>query len=125
VIERGFEELLVYRRAACLADELRDAVQRWDSLDVWTSGVQGIRAADSIGANIAEAMGRLSNPDQTRLLYIARGSTNELEHWLARAETRGLPAPINGRNRAREIGRMLNGLIGGLARSAEGARAGP
>jgi four helix bundle protein len=116
--ERGFAQLVVYRRSAALADEMREAVRRWDSLDVWTSGVQGIRAPDSIGANIAEAMGRLSNPDQLRLLYIARGSANELEHWFARAEERGLPYPADGSARAREIGRMLNGLIRGLARSS-------
>jgi four helix bundle protein len=76
--------------------------------------VQGIRAADSIGANIAEAMGRITNPDRLRLLFIARGSVNELEHWLARAEARRLPCPPKGRSRAREIGRMLNGLIASI-----------
>jgi four helix bundle protein len=118
VATSGFADLLVYRRAAALADELRDAVRTWDSIDGWTSGVQGMRAADSIGANIAEAMGRLTNADQSRLLFIARGSANELEHWLARAEARGLHCPENGCARAREIGRMLNGLIAGLNRSS-------
>jgi four helix bundle protein len=113
--------LVVYGRAAALSDELREAVRAWDSVDLWTSGVQAIRAADSVGANIAEAMGRISNADQSRLLYIARGSVNELEHWLARAHARRLPCPRDSHARAREIGRMLNGLIGGLARSATSA----
>jgi four helix bundle protein len=111
VAGNGFEDLEVYRRAVALADEFRAAVKTWDSLDAWTSGVQSIRAADSIGANIAEATGRITNPDRLRFLFIARGSVNELEHWLARAQARALPRPMDGAQRAREIGRMLNGLI--------------
>ena len=114
----GFDNLVVYRRAVALANELREAVLSWQSVDLWTAGVQAIRAADSIGAHIAEAMGRLTNRDQSRVLFIARGSANELEHWLSVAESRGLQVPDDGRQRAREIGRMLNGLIGGLTRSA-------
>ena len=113
-----FDDLAVYRRSAALADELHDSVLSWGSVDLWTAGVQAIRAADSIGANIAEAMGRLTNRDQSRVLYIARGSANELEHWLSVAQSRGLRVPSEGSQRAREIGRMLNGLIGGLTRSA-------
>jgi four helix bundle protein len=110
----AFEDLMVYRRVAALADEVRESVRTWDSLDSWSAGVQAIRAADSIGANIAEAMGRLTNPDRLRLLFIARGSANELEHWLARAEARELRCPVDSRLRAREIGRMLNGLIASI-----------
>ena len=54
----GFEELLAYRRSVVLADELRIAVATWGSFDMWTVGIQLVRAADSIGANIAEAYGR-------------------------------------------------------------------
>ena len=116
----GLDELLVYRRAVALANELHDAVVGWRSIDLWTAGVQAIRAADSIGANIAEAMGRLTNRDQSRMLFIARGSANELEHWLTVAESRGLEVPHDGKRRAMKIGRMLNGFIGGLTRAADG-----
>jgi four helix bundle protein len=111
---QGFEELVVYQRSAALADELRAAVRTWDSVDQWTVGVQAIRTADSIAANIAEAMGRWSHADQVRILFIARGSANELENWLARALARGLTSPDDGGARAREIGRMLNGLMRAL-----------
>jgi four helix bundle protein len=107
----GFEDLAVYRRAAALADELRQAVGEWDSLDQWTVGVQTIRSADSICANIAEAMGRWSAPDQLRILFIARGSATELQNWIHRATARGLACPADAVLRVREIGRMLNGLI--------------
>ena len=58
-----FDDLAVYRRSAALADELHDSVLSWGSVDLWTAGVQAIRAADSIGANIAEAMGRRTGRD--------------------------------------------------------------
>jgi four helix bundle protein len=110
VVGGGFEELVAYRRSATLADELRAVVGQWPSLDLWTVGIQLVRAADSVGANIAEAYGRRTDADRTRLLFIARGSTCELEHWLMRAEARGLPCPSAATERAREVGRMLNGL---------------
>jgi four helix bundle protein len=109
-VEGGFEKLDAYRRSVALADDLRAAAKHWGALDLWTVGVQLVRAADSVGANIVEAYGRRTNADRTRLLSIARGSTCELMHWLLRAEARGLPCPSEATKGAREVGRMLNGL---------------
>jgi four helix bundle protein len=53
-------------------------------------GKQLIRAADSIGANIAEGVGRGSFQDNRRFIRVARGSLNETNHWLRRAYQRGL-----------------------------------
>jgi four helix bundle protein len=107
----GFEDLAVYRRAGVLADEIRANVKDWDSLDGWSSGIQLMRAADSVAANIAEATGRWSRKDQARFYLIARGSLHEVQQWLVRAEARRLPLPVNARARAGEVSRMLNGLI--------------
>jgi four helix bundle protein len=106
----GFEELLAYRHAAAFADDVRAAVATWASFDLWNVGVQLVRAADSVGANIAEAYGRRTDADRRRFLFIARGSTCELEHWLLRAEARHLACPANAMARARQNGRLLNGL---------------
>jgi four helix bundle protein len=106
----GFEDLLAYRRATALADDLRAAAAAWPSFDLWTVGVQLVRAADSVGANIAEAYGRRTDADRRRFLFIARGSTCELEHWLMRTAARDLPLPSNAMSKARENGRLLNGL---------------
>jgi four helix bundle protein len=111
---RGFQGLEVYERSAALADPVRALVHEWNRVDLWTAGVQLIRAADSIGANIAEATGRWSHADQVRFLFIARGSANELQHWIARAQTRGLPCPAGAADEADAIGRMLNRLIQSL-----------
>jgi four helix bundle protein len=64
-----------------------------------------------VGANIAEAFGRGSTPDQRRLLYIARGSLQETEHWVDLAARRGLMAPDGIDEQLDELARVLTGLI--------------
>lgn len=49
----GFENLRVYRLSEDLADLIWEEVIRWDPLAQDTVGKQIIKAADSIGANIA------------------------------------------------------------------------
>jgi four helix bundle protein len=113
-IEEGFRRLAVYTTAVELADEIHACVRSWNGFDKWTVGAQLVRAADSVGANIAEAFGRNSHADERRLLVIARGSALELQHWLDRSRARDLPHPPNATPRANEIGRMLNGLLKSL-----------
>jgi four helix bundle protein len=107
----SFRDLLVYRRAVQFADEIHASAADWDSFDRWTVGVQLVRSADSIGANVAESSGRSGTPDQRRLFFIARGSAFETEHWLERAAERGLTGPANAAARAGELSRMLSGLV--------------
>ena len=72
--------------------------------------MQLLRAADSIGANIAEAAGREHPADKRRFLVIARASLFETEHWLARAHARGLVSSESDK-RLTEIAKTLKGLI--------------
>ena len=106
-----YRDLVVYQRSRVLADEVRAYTQRWPQLDRMAAGLQVLRAADSVGTNIAEAMGRYTRPDQRHLLRVARGSALELAHHLDVASARMLQVPQNGPERARELARMLNGLI--------------
>jgi len=53
-----------------------------------------VRAADSVGANIAEGAGRGSFQDNRRHARIARGSLNETKPWLRRAFRRRLLSPL-------------------------------
>jgi four helix bundle protein len=87
---KSFEELRVYQQAEELADLVWDIVLAWQVLAKDTVGRQMIRAADSIGANIAEGHGRGSYQDNRRFVRIARGSLYETRHWLRRAYRRKL-----------------------------------
>jgi four helix bundle protein len=86
----GFEDLEVYQLAERLADEVWDIVLSWNNFARDTVGKQLVRSADSIGANIAEGVGRYSYQDNRRFVRIARGSLNETKHWLRRAYKRKL-----------------------------------
>jgi four helix bundle protein len=86
----NFENLRVYQLAERLADQVWEIVNRWPNLPRDTVGKQVIRAADSVGANIAEGTGRGSFQDNRRYVRIARGSLNETKHWLRRAFSRRL-----------------------------------
>jgi four helix bundle protein len=105
-----FRRLAAYRLAVELADDLHRAVAHWPSFERWSIGLQLVRAIDSVGANIAESAGRWHTADKRRLLLIARGSLYETEHWLLRAEARGL-LPKGASRRTEEANRALNGLI--------------
>ena len=87
---KRFQDLEVYRLAERLANEIWKTVQDWEPLAKDTIGRQIVRAADSIGANIAEGLGRGSSPENRRFVRIARGSLYETQHWLRRAYCRNL-----------------------------------
>lgn len=86
----NFENLRVYNLAEELADRIWDIVLGWNSFARETVGKQLVKAADSIGANIAEGTGRGTYVDNRRFVRIARGSLNETKHWLRRAYKRQL-----------------------------------
>jgi four helix bundle protein len=83
-------ELRVFRAAEKLAQMVWDIVIQWDGFSRATLGEQLVRAADSVGANIAEAYGRYHYNDKIRFLYIARGSLYETRYWLRQAYRRKL-----------------------------------
>ena len=53
----AFENLEVYKLSENLADTVWKVVRKWDSFARDTAGKQLVRAADSVGANIAEGVG--------------------------------------------------------------------
>jgi four helix bundle protein len=87
-----FENLEVYRLSENLADYFWDLVVGWENFANFSVGSKLVRAADSIGCNIAEGAGRGSFKDNRRFVKIARGSLNETKHLLRRAYRRRLLA---------------------------------
>lgn len=89
----SFQNLKVYQLSEQLADTAWVVVRSWDNFARDTVGKQLVRAADSVGANIAEGCGRHSAVDNRRFVRIARGSLLETQHWLRRAYQRKLLKP--------------------------------
>lgn len=86
----NFETLEVYQLSETLADRIWDIVVVWNYFAKDTVGNQLVRAADSIGANIAEGNGRGTFRDNKRFVRIARSSLYETKFWLRRASKRNL-----------------------------------
>ena len=86
----NFENLQVYQLSESLADQAWGVVEKWTQFARDTVGHQLVRAADSIGANIAEGVGRGSHADNKRFVRTARGSLYEVKHFLRRAYKRKL-----------------------------------
>lgn len=60
---KWIQDLAVYRLAERLADEIWKTIENWEPLAKDVIRRQIIRSADSIGANIAEGVGRGSSLD--------------------------------------------------------------
>lgn len=86
----NFENLQVFQLAENLSDRIWHIVIDWSYFEKDTLGKQIIRAADSIGANIAEGSGRYNFADNRRFVKIGRGSLHETRYWLKRAHMRHL-----------------------------------
>lgn len=89
---KGPEKLRIVQLADTLADKIWDEVIKWNYFAKNTLGMQIVDAADSIGANIVESLGRFHIKEQIRFLHISRGSLWETKRWLNRALRRKLLA---------------------------------
>ena len=54
----NFETLHIYRLSEVLADRIWNIVLNWNWFAKNTAAIQIVKAADSVGANIAEGSGR-------------------------------------------------------------------
>ena len=84
------KDLDIYRMSEDLCERCWTVAGKWGDFAKDTVGKQLTRAADSIGANIAESFGRYHYRDRANFLYYARGSVYETRFWLDRANRRNL-----------------------------------
>lgn len=115
----GFDDLLLLKQAELLSDEIWELAAHWGSFARDTVGRQLVRAADSIGANMAESYGRYSYGEKIQFLYYGRGSLYEAKYWLNRASHRGLvPATDTARiaQELEKLARGINAFVGNLKR---------
>jgi four helix bundle protein len=101
------EDLRIYQLAEGIADAIWNLIVKWKPFARETVGKQLVRAADSIGANIAEGYGRFHYREDIQFLYYARGSIKETHYWISQASKRKLISEDD-HNRINE---MLNELL--------------
>ncbi len=123
-----FEELRVLQAAEAIADDIWQQVIHWDPFARDVVGKQLARAADSVGANIAEAFGRFHYGEKLQFLYYARGSLFETKYWLNRTLTRDLMPSAQAHDYVSlltNLARQLNAFAGSLKAQRRGNGAQP
>ena len=86
---RLFLDLEVYQLAKDLAVNLSQRTKKFPREETYRIIDQLLRAAYSIGANIAEGYGRYHRKELIKFLYNARGSLMEVHHFLILAKELG------------------------------------
>ena len=84
------EDLDIYQLALEIGEHVWKIVSNWDHFTKRTVGVQFVKAADSISANIAEGYGRYFYKDRKTFCYYSRGSIMETKNWTLKALKRSL-----------------------------------
>jgi|SRR5438132_8964750 len=116
----NFINLRVFQLSEVLADEIWDMVLEWTIFAKDTVGKQLVRAADSIGANISEGVGRGSFQDNRRFARTARSSLYETQFFLRRAFRRKLLRPEQIKSLKpliEELGPKLNAYLKSIGRT--------
>jgi four helix bundle protein len=118
---RSYRDLIAWQKAMVLVTD----VYRWTACfpkgEIYGLTAQLRRAAISVPSNIAEGQGRVSTGEFKQFLGHARGSLLEVGTQLQIAENLGYLssercAVLLGQ--CSEVGRVLNGLIASLPRTA-------
>ena len=118
-----FEDLRILQGAEEVADGIWQQVTGWNEFPRDVVGKQMARAADSIGANIAEAFGRFHFGEKLQFLYYTRGSLFETKYWLNRALNRELMTAEEGQKYIAQLTALARQL-NALAKSTKSQRSG-
>jgi len=119
----SFRDLLVWQKAMDLAVRCYGVSRRMPRDEQGVLGYQIRKCAVSMPSNIAEGKARQSTPIYTNHLWIAHGSSAELETQLelgARVKVVSEQEAAALISDTQEIGRMLKGLVASLERTVAG-----
>ena len=119
---KSHRRLVLWQKSVRLAVEIHRVSRRLPKHELFGLVAQMNRAAVSIPSNVAEGAARHTTRDYIRFLYIARGSSAEIDTHLVLAEEFGylthddlsMALAISD-----EVGRLLNGVISALHRRLE------
>jgi four helix bundle protein len=114
-----FRDLQAWQKSMDLAALVLHLAEDLRAARLYAFSDQLQRSAISIPSNIAEGQGRVSPGDFSRFIRYANGSLRELEtqlELLLRSRPDVAERAYRLMLRAEEIGRMMNGLLGHLAK---------
>ena len=111
---KNYKELNVWQKAYNLCIEIYKITRKFPKEELYGLTSQMRRAAVSVPSNIAEGYGRKTTPEYLRSLYIAYGSSCELETQILLSGDLGL-MKAEALNKIQEdlgeVERMLKALI--------------
>ncbi|HEY6162889.1 MAG TPA: four helix bundle protein [Bacteroidia bacterium] len=114
------EEFQTYQLSMELGEKIWSIVVRWDVFGRDTNGIQLVRAADSVSANLSEGYGRYHYKETKHFGYYSRGSLFETKTWLTKAFNRQLIVEKDYEVFMKEIDRIgvkLNNYINSIGKS--------
>lgn len=116
----SFRQLIVWQKSMDLAARCFELVRKFPRAEQAALGFQIQKSAMSIPSNVAEGFSRHSTPSYVQHLWIAHASGAELDTQLelsrriALIDARAAETLIGD---AREVGRIINGLVRSLERA--------
>ncbi len=101
------EDLRIYQAAMEFGERIWEVSSELDWLAKSTMGVQVIRSADSVAANIAEGFGRFHFKENQKFCYYSRGSLYETKTWVKKLENRSLIDPSTSMELIKNVNDMV------------------
>ena len=83
-------DIEAYKLSFHLSNFIWDIAVSWEYFSKKTVGIQFVRAADSISANIVEGFGRYHKKDKIKFYRYAQGSIKEVYDWNEKSKKRKL-----------------------------------
>lgn len=109
-----YDDLLVWRAAMELAEEIYRITKAFPKEETYGLTVQLRRAAVSVPSNIAKGKGRASDKELAQFLCHSRGSLFEIETQINLASRLGYIDPLGAEGilqKTARVGQLLNGLL--------------